>query len=318
MNHLQPCQHHAASETFSVSLAEDAVFADWQPYARYLLNQGISPDRIIWQSEPVADLFAGDGAARPLSQETITGQEALSATPRSRVRVNRHFLPLARFAACHRDSRRFDLLYRLLWRLTHENNLLLADATDPQVYQANQWAKAVGRDRHKMKAFVRFRKVTLRDIHGEKSHGNSTTKDHYIAWFEPEHFIVKLTADFFCERFTNMDWTIMTPYLCVHWMDRTLSFSPGAHWKNAPPADELEEYWRTYYAGIFNPARLKVKAMCAEMPRKYWHNLPEATLIKPLIEQAEKAKQDMIQRAPTEPSLPGTTRFQREQWLAKK
>ena len=33
----------------------------------------------------------------------------------------------------------------------------------------------------------------------------------------------------------------------------------------APAADALEDIWRDYYALIFNPARVKVKAMKAEM-----------------------------------------------------
>ncbi|MEV9012116.1 DUF4130 domain-containing protein, partial [Klebsiella pneumoniae] len=44
--------------------------------------------------------------------------------------------------------------------------------------------------------------------------------------------------------------------------------------------------WLTYYASIFNPARGKVKAMQAEMPKKYWKNLPEAALIADLLAQA--------------------------------
>ena len=295
----------------SITLNNDAVFEDWQPFARYLLNRQIPPDQVIWQSEPTQDLFGCNSNTTPLTLEDIADQPASSET---RIKVNRNFFQLARYAVCHQDSRRFNLLYHLLWRLAFEDNLLLANVTDPQVHQANQWAKAVGRDRHKMKAFVRFRKVTLKDVNPEET----ALKEHYIAWFEPDHYIVKLAADFFCERFTNMDWTIMTPYLCIHWLDKTLYSSPGGHWQNAPASDVLEDYWRTYYANIFNPARLKVKAMCAEMPKKYWHNLPEASLIKPLIEQSEKIKQSMINTAPTEPALPASTRFQREQWLEKK
>jgi uracil-DNA glycosylase len=33
--------------------------------------------------------------------------------------------------------------------------------------------------------------------------------------------------------------------------------------------DTTEDLWRTDYSNIFNPARLKVKAMQSEMPRKY-------------------------------------------------
>ena len=55
-----------------------------------------------------------------------------------------------------------------------------------------------------------------------------------------------------------------------------------------PPADAGEALWLTYYAHIFNPARLKVAAMRKEMPRRYWHNLPEAQLIAPLIQAAQR------------------------------
>ena len=68
---------------------------------------------------------------------------------------------------------------------------------------------------------------------------------------------------------------------------------------DAPSEDRLEETWRRYYASIFNPARLKVKAMQAEMPKKYWRNLPEASLIKPLIAGAERATGEMIANAAT-------------------
>jgi uracil-DNA glycosylase len=69
----------------------------------------------------------------------------------------------------------------------------------------------------------------------------------------------------------------------------------------APTEDRLEDLWRRYYASIFNPARLKVKAMQTEMPQKYWRNLPEASLIRPLIEDAARMTGAMIARAASEP-----------------
>jgi DNA polymerase len=63
----------------------------------------------------------------------------------------------------------------------------------------------------------------------------------------------------------------------------------------------MEEVWRTYFASIFNPARLKVQMMKSEMPVKYWRNLPEAELIPSLIRGAKQAEEDMVARAATEP-----------------
>jgi uracil-DNA glycosylase family protein len=152
-------------------------------------------------------------------------------------------------------------------------------------------AKVVHRDRHKMKAFVRFREI------------GCEPKSRFVAWFEPEHHIVEATSPFFARRFADMAWSILTPDICAHW-DGQLSFTPGVSKTDAPSEDRLEETWLRYYAGIFNPARLKVKAMQAEMPKKYWRNLPEASLIKPLIAGAGRLTGAMIANAATDPHKP--------------
>jgi uracil-DNA glycosylase family protein len=134
---------------------------------------------------------------------------------------------------------------------------------------------------------VRFRRVEVED--GE----------HYVAWFEPDHFILERNAAFFVRRFAGMRWTILTPYASASWDGEELTFGPGGDRASAPREDDAEELWKTYFKSIFNPARLKVKAMQAEMPKKYWRNLPEATLIPGMIVSADEAARDMIARMPT-------------------
>jgi DNA polymerase len=153
--------------------------------------------------------------------------------------------------------------------------------------------KAVRRDEHKMHAFVRFREV-----------GRRERETRYIAWFEPEHYIVELAAPFFVRRFADMAWSILTPDVCAHWDGHAVAFTPGVSKTEAPTEDRLEETWLRYYASIFNPARLKVKAMQTEMPKKYWRNLPEASMIKSLILEAERRTGAMIANAATEPHKP--------------
>jgi DNA polymerase len=79
-----------------------------------------------------------------------------------------------------------------------------------------------------------------------------------------------------------------------------------------PAEDAVEVAWLTYYASIFNPARLKVAMMQSEMPKKYWRNLPEAELIAPLIRRAQPAEQNMIERAATTPSVRHTRQAARQ------
>ena len=208
--------------------------------------------------------------------------------PHGTFNVPAKFVELAKAAILHRDPERFALLYRLLWRLRGNHDLLVV-ATDPDVAQVAAMAKAVHRDEHKMHAFVRFREI------------GREQKSHFVAWFEPEHHIVELAAPFFARRFADMPWSILTPDVCAHWDGHAVSITPGVAKAEAPTEDRLEETWRRYYASIFNPARLKVKAMQTEMPKKYWRNLPEASLIKPLIESAERTASAMIADAATEP-----------------
>ena len=154
--------------------------------------------------------------------------------------------------------------------------------------------KAVHRDRHKMTAFVRFRRTT--DEFG----------DHYIAFHRPDHFIVKLTAPFFKDRFASMRWTILTPDDSVTWDGHQLCFSPGVPASAAPAADELEDLWRTYYANIFNPARIKLNAMRKEMPVRHWKTLPETQLIPELLRDAPRRVEAMV-RASKKIAAPSTS-----------
>ena len=78
-----------------------------------------------------------------------------------------------------------------------------------------------------------------------------------------------------------------------------LVFGPGARKEDAPPPDAGEQLWLTYYQHIFNPARLKMKMMQKEMPRKYWKNLPEADMIHTLAGGASQSSLRMIEQPAT-------------------
>lgn len=252
-----------------VSLASEIDFEGWRAAARRLRAAEVPPDAVTWTVGQ--DLFA---------TEPPGGGEAAFGVPRG-------FLDLAADVIRHRDPARFALLYRLLWRFRDQPNLPHI-LTDPDVARARNMAKAVGLASHKMKAFVRFREVA--DLDGVT----------YVAWFEPAHRVLERTAGFFVGRFANMRFSILTPDACAHWDGSAMTFTPGADKGQAPSEDALEDVWRTYYASIFNPARLKVKAMQAEMPKRYWRNLPEAVLIPELIEQAEGRHQAMVRAEPVE------------------
>jgi|tagenome__1003787_1003787.scaffolds.fasta_scaffold20970732_2 probable DNA metabolism protein len=254
-----------------VTLSAPDDFDAWRDAARDLAEAGVPASAVVWQVEGgPTDLFGSD--ADPAAAASFP--------------VPRAFVDLAQSVVCHSDAERFALLYSMLLRLK-SNRHALDDQADPLVRRLQDLVKAVRRDIHKMHAFVRFREIDNR----------------FVAFFEPEHHIVRRASSFFVNRFTNMRWSILTPKLSIHWDGQTLREGPAATRADAPSGDPLEETWRTYYSSIFNPARLKVGAMLKEMPKKYWRNMPETSLVQPLIAGARHRELEMIDRSAAKEGL---------------
>ena len=260
----------------SVRLEKRNDFAEWRDKARRLLVAGMAPGQLVWR-------VAGDDNGL-----FEAGDDMLPDADGPVGSVPRKFIALGEQVIQHADTGRFAALYGVLWRLQSDPRCL-DNAGDRDSALLARMASAVRRDAHKMKAFVRFRAVEGRN--GER----------FIAWFEPDHFVLEATAPFFARRFAGMSWGIVTPYASAWWDGESLAFGSGGRKSDVPAADAVEEDWKTYYASIFNPARLKVAMMKSEMPVKYWRNLPEAELIAPLVRNAKEMEQEMIERAASQP-----------------
>ena len=254
-------------------------FAAWRELARAALERGVEPDAIAFEDAAVpssAALFATDAG----------GSDGLMAIPvvvGAKPHVPKSFLQMAILASHHRDPQRWNVLYRLLWRLQHERDLMKV-SVDRDVNELVRMEQQVRRDEHKMHAFVRFRRV---EREGE---------EHFIAWYEPQHRILGLAAPFFAERFAVMRWSILTPDGSVSWDPavKQLVYGPPLSREHAPSGDDLEELWKSYYASIFNPARLNPETMRGHMPTRYWGNLPEVALLPTLMASAIKRVEGMV------------------------
>jgi len=264
-----------------IELEHHADFDGWRASAKDAWCEGLDPPEVSW-------CVAGCATGSLFALERKKSRER-SVSRRPAV-VPRAFVQLAKQVVCHSDTERFSVLYTLLCRL-QEDRHLLRKVADPLVCKVMSLAKEIRRDAHKMTAFVRFRKV------GESEDG----RERFVSWFEPTHHIVRHTAPFFVKRFASMDWAILTPYGRAMWQGTDLSFSEGVAKPAEQTGDELEDVWKRYYASIFNPARLKTSAMQSEMPKKYWKNLPEASLIPELIRDARSRQSAMIEADATVP-----------------
>jgi DNA polymerase len=245
-----------------IQVAIDNNFTSWRKAARGLIASQTNPDEIVWLTSGQNGLFP----AADVPPETSTS-----------FRVTPEFIKIAEAAACFDDAERWPLLYRVLFRTIFENRNLLQIESDRDVRALKVMEKAVGRDVHKFHAFVRFRQIEC----GEK--------EIFVAWHEPQHFTVERATPFFARRFGTMNFSILTPKGSAHWDKEKLTFGPPATRDLAPLGDETEEFWLLYYRSIFNPFRLKVKAMKKELPVRHWPTLPEAALIPELIRSTYEA-----------------------------
>ena len=236
------------------------TFEAWRNHARVLLVEKTHFDNVIWETSKEGSLF-----------DLIT-EEGLQKP--SLIKIPRDFIKDAEFVSVFNDNSTWSLLYRLLYRIVFEHKNLMDNPLDNDVLDFHRRMKLVGRDLHKMHAFVRFKEIEHNDEH------------IYMAWHRPDHRILKLAAPFFTDRFNGMNWVIFTAEESMSWIKNELSYGPGISQKDAEAYDETEELWKTYYASTFNPARLKVKMMKSELPVRHWATLPEAQLIDGLIKDA--------------------------------
>ncbi|MGY0778053.1 UdgX family uracil-DNA binding protein [Azospirillum argentinense] len=252
----------------TITLREGADLDGFRRAVRRLAAARTAPDEVLWS----------------VGAPSLFGDEAPASENGAPVFLPQAVGQLIETVVCHGDPERYALLYRLVWRVLNGERALLDQHADPLVHRLERLDKAVRRDIHKMHAFLRFR--ALRDPDGG---------ERYVAWFEPDHHIVEAVAPFFVERFESMVWTILTPKGSLHWDHQRLMTGPPTERPDSLADDRFAEGWLRYYESTFNPARVNPTAMRAEMPRKYWANMPETAAIPAMVRSAPARVQAMLE-----------------------
>ena len=282
-----------ASELFpvalSITLQGPVDLAGFRRAARRLLAQQIAPGQVSWHCSGAAVTGASSN----------TGAGAAECADAPAVSVPPEFLSLCQSVILHRDAGRFDLLYRLLWRLLQEP-ALRHDLLDADMAQAHGMAQAVRLDQHDMKALLRFRSMQDESF---KTHPEGGPL--HLAWFAPAHHIVEAVAPFFVQRFARMRWAILTPERSLAWdCGRTftrhgpsacgradvqpggapgaLRLGSGVSRQDAPQPGASEQRWLSVYQQRFKPARQRRKTATREKPQHDRKDLAPAQSISGL------------------------------------
>lgn len=244
-------------------------FESWREKARVFLQAGVHFHDLEWKDAEQRQFLLLN--TEPSMGFTKAGKAEQPKKQGPSFVIDKNFLHKAELASYARVPDRWDLLYRMFYRLKFENPHLHKIAIDEDVRKIESLAKEVRTDIHKAHAFVRFRRTEVDGL------------EAYIAWHRPEHLIMKATAPFFVRRFGDKNWSILTPDICAHWREGRLSYAEGVPQAPQKENDFWEEAWVDYYSAIFNPGRINLKAMQASMPQKYWQSMPETKVIQELI-----------------------------------
>lgn len=163
--------------------------------------------------------------------------------------------------------------FRLIVRLFKTGFLNILDFSDPDILLLHQQVKKVNRERHRMKAFIRFVK---------------SADKLYTALIEPDFNILPLILTFFKNRYADQDWLIydVKRNYGYHFHHQDLQEVSLSEHQEIPDMYALElsldpnelafqQLWKTYFNSTTIKERKNSKLHLRHVPKRYWKYLPE-------------------------------------------
>ncbi len=219
-----------------VVLQGETDWEGWRTAVRSLALAGVPPDQVTWSVVPEAESGAAPHSSAPPQSPPASRSFA----------VPRALVTLTGQAIQARDPARFDLLYRLVWRV-HAGELALDDRVDEALRRARGLAYAVRAEAHRMRTQLRY--LPLPDTPA----GSNETR--HVGWYEPAHYVLEANAQLLARRFPRLLVSILTPDGSAHWDDTGLRFGPGIDLAAVADDAALAAYWRGYGSDILLAAR---------------------------------------------------------------
>ncbi len=165
------------------------------------------------------------------------------------------------------------MLYRYIRKLFANQESIHLDYSDSIVLKISQLAKSVGREKHRMEAFVRFQ----------------LTQDNiYFANIEPDFDVLPLISKHFRSRYADQQWLIYDvkrQYGIFYNLEKVEIVSldlTEIHANSIHKSDRFvyEEYsyqdlWNNYFRHTNIKSRINLKLHTQHVPKRYWKYLSE-------------------------------------------
>ena len=165
------------------------------------------------------------------------------------------------------------LLYRYIRKLFANHTSVHSDYSDGLVLKISQLAKSVGREKHRMEAFVKFQ---------------LTQDDIYFANIEPDFDVLPLISKHFRSRYADQQWLIYDvkrQYGIFYDLEKVEIVSLDLneiHANSIHKSDRFvhEEYsyqdlWNNYFKSTNIKSRINMKLHTQHVPKRYWKYLSE-------------------------------------------
>lgn len=169
-------------------------------------------------------------------------------------------------------------MFSMIRYILAEDMAVDRDFSHPAVLKVSQAAKKVGREKHRMEAFVRFR----------------LTRDAiYFAAIEPDFNVLPLIKSHFKNRYADQKWIIydLKRNYGLAWDLKDLTYitmdlDPAIGISGAPEAffhtSEIafQKLWKEYFTSTNIRSRANQKLHVQHLPKRYWKYLTEKNLQK--------------------------------------
>ncbi len=164
-------------------------------------------------------------------------------------------------------------LYEVVKYFFSTNGDVILDYSNPSVLYISKVAKKVGREKHRMEAFVRF-KLTKDDI--------------YFAIIEPDFNVLPIISKHFTKRYADQKWIIYDlkrkfglyyDLIKTEYISMELPEDIGISGANLDYFSDSEIYfqklWKEYFHSTNIKSRANMRLHVQHVPKRYWKYLSE-------------------------------------------
>lgn len=170
-------------------------------------------------------------------------------------------------------------IYQYIKYLVTAKEKVEEDFSNPYVLQMKQLRKQMGREIHRMHAFVRFQK---------------TTDNIYYASIDPDFNVLPLIGEHFERRYADQQWMIFdtkrnyglfydlekTSFIQINEIQINLRTGDLNKEVKGEKENAYQSLWKNYFDSVNIRERKNIKFHLQKIPKRYWKYLPEKSVEK--------------------------------------